>query len=98
MSTESRTGDLLQQRARLKRWAGATGNASANAIVNDLAEIWAASHALVVAIEALSSSDQHSSGRHLIEIQTWLYEELLDHAASLKAPLQVAVGDAYEAE
>jgi hypothetical protein len=96
MSADSRASAFLEQRARLKRWASTTGVASANTIVNDLAEIWAAAHAIITAIEALPADREHSGGARLIEIQTSLYEELLDHAASLKAPLQVAVDEVYE--
>jgi hypothetical protein len=95
MTTESRAADLLQQRARLKTWAAASGSANAGAVVNDLAEIWAAARALAAAIESLSNDDSRASARRLIEVQEWLYEELLQHAASLKDPLQAAVDDAY---
>lgn len=93
MSSESQ--NFLEQRARLKSWAGTMESAPAGAIVNDLTEIWAAARALVAAIESLPSGDPRSSGKHLIEVQVSLYEELLDHAASLRAPLQAALDDVY---
>ena len=93
MSAESPAADLLRQRARLKAWANAIGSTNAQAVVNDLAEVWAAARAVAAAIESLPGDDSGPAARRLIEVQEWLYQELLEHAASLELPLQAAVDE-----
>ena len=80
MNRSSKATELLQLRAQLKSWASNSGLSSAAAVVNDLAEICRAAEAVSAAIRALPKTDRQGSGKQVLEIQTWLYEELLEHA------------------
>jgi len=88
--------ELLELRAQLKTWASNSGLSGAPAVVNDLAEICRAAEAVATAIKALPQTEGPASGKKIVEIQTWIYEELLDHAENLKDPLQEVCDDAYK--
>ena len=96
MNRATDVAELLQLRAQLKTWANSSGFSSALAVVNDLAEICRAAEAVSAAIKALSQSDRSGSGKQIVEIQAWLYEELLNHAEALRDPLQEVCNDAYK--
>lgn len=98
MTRERVAVDVLRVREQLKSWAERTGEASARQVVNDLAELYAAAKEVTASVDALIEQKNAlgaKSGRELIGLQTWLYDELLDHAEALRRPLQTLVDRLY---
>jgi hypothetical protein len=95
------TGDAdttIELMRKLERLAGQLGSPSARRVATDLAEAYRAAMVSTRAVDQLVASDAVSpdeAGKLLIEIQTWLYDELTDHLQRLQAPLSAAVDEVY---
>jgi hypothetical protein len=98
MPRSTAASELLLLRAELKGWATASGISSAHSVVGELAEICRAAEATAAAIRALPASDRAGTSKQLVEIQAWLYEELLDHAERSRELLRAVCDDSYSAE
>ncbi len=98
MHQSTGASELLLLRAELKGWATASGASSAHAVVGELAEICRAAEATAAAIRALPAGDRAGTGKRLVEIQAWLYEELLDHAEKSRELLRAVCDEIYSTE
>lgn len=84
---------------RLDEWANRSGVLEAGNLVPDLGDLYAAAVQIVNAVEKLTSDSKlnhREQGHLLLQIQAWLYEELLDHAHSMKSPLQSVIEQVYD--
>lgn len=91
------TRDLRIER-RLDQWAAASPARDAKRLVNDLAGLYRAAHHVTESIEALSATgaDAPVQARAFNSIETWLYDELLDYAQSMRDVLDTVTSQTYE--
>jgi hypothetical protein len=77
--------------ARFHAWAGTVSSPAARQMVVHLADICTAATTIVSLAERLdetAAKDRRATGRALVELQAWLYDELGEHLASMKEPLE----------
>jgi hypothetical protein len=85
---------------KLDQWADRSGVPETKRLVLDLGDLYSASSKIVRAVDELvltAGLDPKEQGRLLLRIQTWLYEELLDHATSMRQPLQMTIREIFKA-
>lgn len=94
--SQPRAADYIKRRTELRAWAQKGQSSTRSVIVNDLADIASAAAKIVALVDKLAGPDESSADRTLVEIQAWLYDELLEHASQLRPKLQAAIDDAYQ--
>jgi hypothetical protein len=92
--------DALLAVRRLDRWARSTDVGAAKEVAKRLAAIHSAAHHVLEAIESLGgeSGGPRQDARALLDVQTWLYQELLPNAALLENPLEAMIKALYDRE
>lgn len=94
MDITNATVALMRQ---IERVGKQLGSRHTTLCANDLAEVARASRAIIAAIDELGASvdSPETVGKALVEVQTWAYEELIDHLQRLRQPLSVAINEVY---
>jgi hypothetical protein len=91
-------GDLLISRG-LDEWAKRSGVDVDRSLVANLTSLYAAATRIIEAIDHLAGTPdlpQREQARALLQIQTWMFNELQNHAESLREPVESAICKLYE--
>jgi hypothetical protein len=98
MTDDAAAAQTAELAKKLEQWAKSTGAKDAQRLVVDTADLYRAALAYVAAVERLIARIDAPTKEHaktLVEIQTWLYDELEDHLQSLRAPLGSVIDELY---
>lgn len=99
MSHDAGAAQTAELANKLEQWAKSTGAKDALRLVVDATDLYGAALAYVAAVDRLIAridAPAKEQAKTLVEIQTWLYDELEDHLQSLRAPLGSVIDELYE--
>ena len=98
MNDDAPAAQTVELAKRLEQWARSTGVKGAQGLVVDATDLYRAALAYVAAIDQLIAHPDAPAEQHaktIVEIQTWLYDELQAHLRALKVPLESVIDELY---
>ena len=90
--------EVLALARRLKTWADETRSKDAVALVADLPDVYAAARVVVECVDRLLADPPlpgEEQAQLLVDLQAWLYDEMLEHIQRLRRPLEAVLTDLH---